>query len=139
MITLIIFMGLIIYFGKQYRDSHSGYLGFSHAYQLSFIMFVAAYLIQVTFNILLHNVIDPELSELLTENSVRQFEKLYRNLGMSRSQIDTQIDLLEQEMPQQFTALGQLKNSWIIVVMSAFFSLITALFVKRNKPLMENV
>ncbi len=136
--VLIILLMLVVIFGNQYRASGDGYLTFGKAFQLSFIMLIISYSCQLVFNILLYNVIDPDLPDLIAEAAVTNSEELLRSFGMPQDQIDQQTLRLEKEMPEQFTIFGQLKNSWIMVILSFVFALITGAIVKRNEPVINN-
>lgn len=136
--VIIILLTLIVIFGNQYRASGNGYMTFSKAFQLSFMTLIVSYSCQLVFNILLYTVIDPDLPELITEATISNSEELLRSFGMQQDQIDQQTLRLEKEMPEQFTIFAQLKNSWMMVVVSLVFALIAGAIVKRNEPIINN-
>lgn len=139
LLTIVLITSIVVYFGIQFRYSIGGYIGYGTAFRLSLLMLIIYSMIQVAFGLLLYNVIDPELPELLSKASIDNMEAMYRSFGMSQQDIDNQIEILEVEIPKQFQPLNQIKNSWIILISSLIFSAIAALFIRRNKPLIDNV
>lgn len=138
LISLVVIAALVVFFGNRYRNMGSGYLSFGPSFKLSFTIFAFFAVVQVIFSMVLYNIIDPELPELISEQMIENMESLYRSMGMSQSQIDEQIVVLEQEIPEQFEPVTQLKNSWVLLLTSSFFALITAAIIKRKEPIVED-
>ncbi len=135
--VLTVMLTIVVIFGNRYRALGNGYMTFTKAFKLSFIIFIVSYSCQLIFSILLYSVIDPDLPELLTEATITNTESLLRSVGMGQDQIDEQITRLEKEMPKQFTIFAQLKNSWMMVVLSVVFAAIAGAIIKRNEPIIK--
>ena len=136
--SFIISISIVIYFGIQYRKSGSGYLPFSKSYQLAFFIMAISGIVQILFGIILYHVIDPELPQLITKAAIENMEGMFRSMGMSQGKIDEQILRLKKEMPEQFTVVSQLKNSWLILLFAALLALVAGAIIKKNEPIIEN-
>src|SRR5690606_29518596 len=64
-LTLIIYCGLIIYYGIQYRKERGGFIAFGPAFQFAFFSLLIMLVITTLGNILLFLVIDPGLPDKL--------------------------------------------------------------------------
>src|SRR5262245_39623373 len=69
-IALAIYLGVAIYGGIDYRKSVGGYLAYGKAWQHAMIVFALSAFISTLFNLLMYNVIDPELPGKLTDASI---------------------------------------------------------------------
>ena len=93
-IMLLVFLGLVIYGGISYRNEIGGYIDFGPAYIHGFTTFVIMGIIGLALNLLLHNVIDPNLGDTLTDASIEQTTKMMEGFGLSGDQLD---DALEEQ------------------------------------------
>lgn len=134
---LVINLGLISYFGIQYRKEIGGFMSFGEAFKYSILVFIVAGFLGTFFNVILFNVIDPELPELLTDASVEQTEKMLNSFGTPDDAKDEALQKVKEDTPASFTPLGQLKNFGIAIILYAIFSLITAAIIKRKEPELE--
>lgn len=138
-LVLLVLVLVVVIFGNQYRKANSGYLPFGQAFKLSFIILLVSTLIQLIFSMLLYHVIDPDLPALITESVLANWENTFRSLGMDQGQIDEQMRIMARDLPKQFQLVNQLKNSWIIILSSAFFALIAGAIIKRNQPIIDRM
>ena len=59
LVIMVLFFGLIIYFGKEYRKEVGGFLSFGSAFSFSFFAILISGVVGLVGNILLFHVIDP--------------------------------------------------------------------------------
>lgn len=132
--TFLLFATLTIIFGRGYRSAVGGYLSYGSSFQYAFVVIAVSGFIGLTFNIILFNVIDPELPQTLTRLMMESQEKMLLSFGASDDMIDDTLATLERELPAQYTVIGQLKSSWAIVFGAAILGALTALFIKKKQP-----
>jgi len=135
-ISLITSLAMVIYFGRQFRTEGSGYIRYGKAFKLTFFILIVSGVINLLFGFLLFNVLDPELPQLLAKEAIANGEEMLRSVGMPQSQIDAQTKIMEAEMPANFTPLGQLKNSWFIILSSTIIASIAGIFIRKSEPIM---
>lgn len=134
---LAIYIGLTIYAGISYRKETGPYLSFGKAYQHGLIIFICSGLIATVFNILLFQVIDPDLGGKVTEVAIENTAEMMNNFGAPPDQIDKALDDTRERMTNQYTLLGQIKGYGYIIIVSAVFALITGLIVRKPEPVFD--
>tara|TARA_B100001245_G_scaffold180745_1_gene138869 strand:- start:608 stop:1129 length:522 start_codon:yes stop_codon:yes gene_type:complete len=134
---LVINLGLVIYFGLQYRKEEEGYLTFKEGFLHGFVLLLVAGIIGTVFQILLYTVIDPELPQIITEAMVAQQEAMLQKFGMQGAQLDEAIEKIKEETPKNFTAGGLLKSYAFGTIFYLIISLITGAIVKKSEPEFE--
>jgi hypothetical protein len=132
--TFLLFATLTVIFGRGYRTQLGGFLTYSTSFQYAFVLITVSGLIGLMFNIILFNVIDPELPETLTRLMMETQEKMLTNFGATDDIIDDTLETLERDLPAQYTVMGQLRSSWAIVFGAAILGAITAFFIKKKQP-----
>lgn len=130
----IIYLILAIILGRKYRSEIGGYMSYGEAFKFSFFAFTVSGVIAILFNIVLYNVIDPELPANLTKIMIETQEQMFSSLGVSDDILDEAILKLEEDVPKQYTTIGQLKSSWVVLIFALILGAISALFIKKNKP-----
>lgn len=133
-LILVVGLGYVIYAGINYRNEIGGYMSFGKAFQHGFLVLAVSGLITTVFNLLLYFVIDPELPDKLVNAIIANTEEMMAGFGAPQDRIDTQIEQMRGELPNQFTVgglcLGYLKG----LIFYAIIALITSLFVRKNEP-----
>ena len=86
-------------------------------------------------NILLYEVIDPDLAGLLVETSIENTARMMESFGAPSSQIDEALAQMETDLQQQFSALGVIKSYGWGLIIYAVLSLITGLIIRKNEPI----
>ena len=71
-LSLIISVGLLIYLGITYRNNIGGILSYVNALKYSVLVMLVSYVIGIWFQILLYNVIDPDLPAVMTDLSIEK-------------------------------------------------------------------
>ncbi len=128
-------LGLVVYFGIQYRNAeHDGYMSFGEAYKHGFVVFAVGGAIGSVFNILLFNVIDPDLPQVLTQATLDQTYAMMKSFGAPEGAVEEQMEALKNDIPNQFSPLGTLKGYGIALIGYAVLALISAAIVKKKQP-----
>ncbi len=133
--VLIIF--LVSYFGIQHRKEIGGYLDFGNAWIYSIQVFVVAGIIGTLFNILLYNVVDPDLPEIIAEQAVENAESMMQRFGMPEDQMDEALEKARTDTLDRLTVVGSLKGFLWALIFYAVFSVITGLIIKKKEPEFE--
>ena len=111
-----------------------GYLEYGKAFLHGFITCAVGGILGIIFGIVLYNIIDPDLPQKLTDVTVENTERMLENFGTPSDQIDGQLDKMRDEMPANYSVVGQLKTYLWALLVYAIISAITALIVRKNQP-----
>ncbi|MCL6261696.1 DUF4199 domain-containing protein [Aquiflexum sp. TKW24L] len=133
---LVLFIGLIIYFGTQYRNSIGGFMSFGTAFNFSFATLVVSAAISIAGNLLLYNVVDPALPGVLIESQMETQMAMLERFGAADAMTSEQIDEIRTGLEGGYTVVGQMKGFGIILIVYAIVALILgAILKKRDKSL----
>lgn len=132
--VLLLFLGLTIYAGINFRNEIGGFLAYGKAWQHGFVLMAISGLISTAFTILLYTVIDPELPSKLTDVAMENAQKMMESFGMPADQMDKALEDAKGRTENQFTAVGLLTSYGIGLIIYAVIALITAIFVRKNPP-----
>ena len=137
LVALVIFVGLIIYFGKQYRNELGGYLTFGTAFNFSFIAILVSGIIGLIGQLLLFNVVDPELPRVLADLTFSNQLSFLEKLGQNPDNMDPKLlQQMKEKAENQFTLIGQLEGFGIGIIIYAIIALILgAILKKKDKSL----
>ncbi|SIO12367.1 DUF4199 domain-containing protein [Algoriphagus halophilus] len=137
LIALVVFFGLIIYFGRQYRTEIGGFMTFGTAFNFSFIAILISGIIGLIGQILLFHVIDPSLPGVLGDLAFENSLKMMENFGASPDSLPPgQLEEMRANTTNQFTLKGQLTSFGIGIIIYAIIALIlAAILKKRDKSL----
>lgn len=133
-IFLAVYLGIAIYAGIDYRNSIGGFMGYGKAWQHGFFILALSGLVATLFSLLLYNVIDPELPQNLVDASMENTREMMVNFGAPEDTIDEALEKARVDTEERFTVKGTLMGYIYIAVFSAIMALISALFVRKNKP-----
>ena len=133
-VMILIFLGIIIYAGIDYRKSVGGFLSYGKAWQHSMLTFAVSGVISVVFQILLYSVIDSELPAKLTDVIVDNTREMMENFGAPADQMDTALEKARTDSLDRLTPFGLMKGYIFQLIGYAVFSLIIALFTRKNPP-----
>jgi hypothetical protein len=131
---LLLFLGLVTYAGINYRNQVGGYLSYGKAFQHGFVTLAIGGLINIIFAIILHNVIDPELPQKLTDVTIENTAEMMSGFGAPEDKVEEQLDKMREDMPKRFTPTGQLISYLWALIVYAVVSAVSSLFVKKNAP-----
>ncbi|WP_425392578.1 DUF4199 domain-containing protein [Ekhidna sp.] len=136
-LILLLSLALVAYFGIQHRKEIGGYMAFGKAWVYSMQLFVVAGLLGTIFNILLYNVIDPELPAIVAEQAVENAESMMRNFGMPEDQMDEALEKARTDTLDRFSVQGSLIGFLWGLIIYAILSLITGAIIKKKEPELE--
>ena len=88
LLSYAIVFGII---GVKYRNHVGGYLSFGQAYKAVFLMIFMTMLVGTVFNVILYQLIDPDLGMRLTEITIENSEQMMRGFGAPEDQIQESI------------------------------------------------
>lgn len=136
-VALVIFFGLLIYFGKEYRNELGGFMSFGTAFNFSFISIVISGIVSLIGQILLFQVIDPSLPQVLADITFENSLKMMESFGQNPDSLPPgTLDEIRNSTASTFTLGGQLKNFGFALVVYAIIALIlAAILKKRDKSL----
>ncbi|WP_143962703.1 DUF4199 domain-containing protein [Litoribacter populi] len=133
-----IMLGIIIYFGIEYRKEVGGFLNFGKAFKFSFVALLISGLISTIGSLLLFNVIDPSLStalaDVLLENTLAIMDKFGAGSALSADQIDE----MRTGFYENYTVLGIFKSYGFYIIPAALISLIAGGIIKKKDKSLEN-
>jgi hypothetical protein len=137
LIALVLFFGLIIFFGKEFRKESGGFLTFGNAFNFSFFAILISGLIGLIGNILLFHVIDPTLPQVLGELTFEAQLEMMEGLGQNPDSLPSEtLDTMKEASASNFTLVGQLKGFGFGLIAYAIIALILgAILKKRDKSL----
>ncbi|GAA0880788.1 hypothetical protein GCM10009119_37580 [Algoriphagus jejuensis] len=137
LISIVVFFGLIIYFGKQYREEIGGYMSFGTAFNFSFIAMLISGIVSLIGQVLLFHVIDPSLPQVLTDIAFDKSLEMMESFGQDADALPpATLDEIRNNTAASFTIGGQLKNFAFGLIFYAIIALIlAAILKKRDKSL----
>jgi hypothetical protein len=135
--SLVLYLGIVIYAGIDYRKSVGGFLDYGKAYLHGFLVLAIGGLISTFFQILLYFVIDPDLPAKLVDAAVENTQAIMEQFGAPASSMDEALDKARTDTEARFTILGLVKGYFWAILVFAVLSLITALVVRKRPPVEE--
>jgi len=138
LVAIVIFFGLVIYFGREYRTDLGGYMSFGTAFNFSFIAILISGLIGLIGQILLFQVVDPELPGVLADQSFQTTIEMMEKFGASADSLPPdQLEKMKQDTMSSFTLAGQLKAFGIGIIFYAIIALILGAILKKKDKSLE--
>ncbi len=131
---LPLMLAILLVIGLRIRTSEGGFITFGNAFLWLFVAGMIAGLISTIWLVLLHNVIDPELGELLIEETFERMMTMMEGLGAPMEQVEAEFDKARSEMEQQYTPATLFKGWLYSAIGWALGALIVSLIVKRQPP-----
>ncbi|MDN4166974.1 DUF4199 domain-containing protein [Cytophagales bacterium LB-30] len=130
--ALALSIGIVVYSGILYRREIGGYMSFKDAFLVTFIVLVLSGLIGTVFNMLLFNVIDPELAVNMKEVMLDNTAATMESFGAPADAIDEAIANMEE---QEFYTPAKIATQfgWSLIVF-AIIAAIIGLIIKKNEP-----
>jgi len=137
LIALVLFFGLIIFFGKEFRKESGGFLAFGPAFNFSFFAILISGVIGLVGNMLLFHVIDPTLPQVLGDLTFETQLEMMENFGQNPDSMPSEtLDKMKEASASNFTIAGQLKGFGFGLIAYAIIALILgAILKKRDKSL----
>lgn len=137
LISLVVAVGFVIYFGSQYRSEIGGYMSFGTAFNFSFIALAVSAVIGMIGMIVLYHVVDPSLPQVLADESFETTINTMESFGASADSLPPeQLEEMRRATADSFTLVGQLKGFGFILIFYAIVALILgAILKKKDKSL----
>lgn len=132
--SFAVFLGYGIYAGIGYRKEIGGYISFGKAFQHGFLTFAISALISTIFSILLYAVIDPELSQKVTDAAVQNAEEMMEGFGMTGDALDEAIEKTRKNTAERYSTAGMAMGYLWALIGCAIFALISGVIVKKKEP-----
>ena len=126
LVSLLLMLGVIIYALMQFKKANGGFLSFGEGLKVGMGLCLVGGIISILFNLILSNVIDPEMMTKQLEYGRMQMEEA----GIAQEQIEAQI-----EMSEKFPGPGmQVTFGLIFIIFTGFvLSLIPTLIMKNEE------
>ncbi len=132
--SLLLYIGLTIYAGINYRNTIGGFLPYGKAFQHGFLVLALSAFVGTIFTFILYDLIDSELPQKLVDASVENVRAMMEKFGAPEDTIEPALEKARVDAADRFTVLGQVKGYLFALVFCAIMSLISSIFVKKNQP-----
>ena len=134
---LVLFFGLIIFFGIDFRKESGGFLAFGQAFTFSYFTMLISGFVSILGNIILFQLVDPDLPKVLGEITFESQLNAMERFGVGVDSIPPdQLKEMEKNSSFGFTLLGQLISFGVSFFYYAVLALILgAILKKRDKSL----
>lgn len=132
-LTMIIMVSVAVFTTVKHKNKLGGFLSFKEAFSSFIITVIVGSLISVIYTIVLFNFIDPEAKTILTENLIKYTTGLMEKFGAKPADINEAVK--EMSKTDSYGIYGQLKGYVSSIVIYSIIGLITALIIKRDRPL----
>ncbi|MBS9523107.1 DUF4199 domain-containing protein [Litoribacter alkaliphilus] len=136
LVSMALMIGVVIYFGFDYRKEIGGFISFGKAFQFSFIALVMSSLIASIGSLLLFNVVDPNLPVALGDVQFENALAMMERFGAAGAMNGDQMDEMRNGLYDNYSVMGVIKSFGVLIIISAVLSLIIgAVIKKRDKSL----
>jgi hypothetical protein len=130
-------IGLILYAGFEWRKQNGGYLAFKNAFIFILLVLLVSGVIGTLFNVLLFQVIDPNLPENITEATIDEVTTMMERFGTADEQIDAVIEKSRTDAEGRYTVSGIFKTFLWSLIFYVIGALIIGAIVKKKRPEFE--
>lgn len=131
LLNYAVFIGVIVYGTVKYRDEVlGGSISYGNALGFSVLICIFGSIISTFYFVLYLTVIDPDFVTKLIE--ITEEEML--NRGLPEEQIEAAMSMTKKFMSPLFMTISGFFGS---IFMGTIFSLITSIFIKKDKPLFQ--
>ena len=138
--ALILFVVYITaYFFAMYsiRKTNDGYLSFKEAYFVALGVMMISTFVELSFKLVLYNVIDTELAGFIQNKTVENTTALMERFNVPEEEIEKAVEKIDVE--GQYSAISMLKGYGWGILISAVVALIIAAIVKKDKQTFESI
>lgn len=136
-ISIVIGIGLAVYFSIELRKQVGGYWSFKEALSSIFIMFFTQALIVFFFTIIFGKFIEPDYSVKMKEISESTATAMFEKMGADQETVDKAMAEMEKSWESQFNPgiMDILKSIAFIAIGYFIGALIFAAIFKKEQPL----
>lgn len=133
-LTLLLILGR-----KERKANHGDYLTYKAAFWYCAIaLFIMIYINEICYTIMF-NAVDPSLQDALIEQGIQSTEEVFTMLGSNIGDVDDMLSEMEREIRNSFKPIALIAHSWQFLIQALLVALLMALFLRRNRPLFEEV
>lgn len=135
-ISLVVGVGLAVYFCKELRKSVGGYWNFKQALGSIFLMFFVQALIVFFFTIIFAKFIEPDYTVKMKEISEKTATTMFEKMGADQETIDKSMAEMDEKWEAQFNPgfTDILKSICFIAIGYFIGALIFAAIFKKEHP-----
>ncbi|UGU15563.1 DUF4199 domain-containing protein [Sinomicrobium kalidii] len=126
-VSIVIMLGCIIFGLVQFKKANNGYMSFAQGMKVGVGICLVGGIISMLYQLLLANVIDPDMASKQIELARAQMQ----DKGMNQEQIDAQLEMAKKfSSPLIQAAFGLIGSIFFGFVLS----LIPVMALKKNNP-----
>ena len=139
-VTLVLTIGLSVYFAALLRKVAGGFWNFSQALKGIFVMLAISVVISVV-GTTLFNVVNPEPQQIVFDKTINLAIETMEGMGADDDVIDKQVADLEQERDalREFSFGKSVQGLGVSLIIYFIFARILAAILKREKPVFLRV
>lgn len=131
-VVLVLFFALILFLGFRFRKEAGGYLEYGPAFVFAFVTLLVSGLIGVVGNVLLYQVIDPQLPQMLVDAQMENMLAMMDRMGAGDAMSADQLDEVKEGIVANFTLGGQIKSFGMALIVYAIMALILGAIIKKK-------
>ncbi len=132
-VYLIVYLGLVIYAGRDYRNESGGFLTYGKAFMHAFVILVIAGFIDKVFLYILFNLIDPQAADTLVKITMDSTMKLMESIG-GGANTTQMMDEMAKGLAEAYTLGGLAKAFLFGLIYYAIGAAIIGAINKKNPP-----
>lgn len=132
LVSLVIYAGLVIYFGIQYRREIGGFINFGPAFLFAFYSLLIMTVISTIGSMLLFLILDPGLGEKMADIGLQNTVAIMDRFGAGDALSTDQLDEIREGIVKGYTFTGLIKSAGIVSVFYALISLILGAIIKKK-------
>ncbi|WP_207425629.1 DUF4199 domain-containing protein [Pedobacter sp. SYSU D00535] len=136
LLSLLLPLGIAVYFCLNLRKSIGGYWSLREATSGIFIMFVVAYFLYSLGTYAFTKTVNPGVNTAVKENVIKVTSSMMERQGMATEQIDEKVEQIRESMDEEAApGAGKLIQGIVVSIIVIFVvSLIFAAIFKREAP-----
>jgi hypothetical protein len=136
-LTVLIGIGLAVFFCLDMRKKAGGYWSFSQALLNIFIMFLVSTAISYFFTIIFSKYIEPEYAGKMKEMMMTNVASTYKSVGMDDAQVEKSMSAMSAEFDKTFnpTFSQMIVGFGISATLYFIGALIFAAIFKKERPI----
>jgi hypothetical protein len=135
--VVMMVIGFVLYIMSPLRvkRDQGGYITFRDAVTSFVLTFIIAGITGVIWNLLLFNVIDPELQSTVQEMTIEKSVQMMERFGAPEESIDQSIAQMEET--NNYSLGNQVKGFFMMLLFMTIVGLIVAAIIKKDPPLVD--
>lgn len=135
--VIILIIALLIYGGLKWRKSNDNVAPYGKMFLYIWLTYIATFAVSGVFNIILYNVIDPDLASNMKEAVIDMTTGMMESFGAPEEALDQTMAEFDS-FEEKFSVMGQLQSTFFAFLWGALLAAILALFLKKDKPMFDD-